>query len=135
MTTPRIYQTDIMNTDSRICRWTSVARTIKNRANENSGESGLFGKVYVVLDIWGVRTIGPQLFLRVGHDPNVHELGREGAGGLKRPSRIVERWRDRQQTGNSESLRSMWWTKEKGRATLSYSGISKWHLGNCPVYV
>ena len=108
-----------MNTDGRMCRWRSLVHTVENRANENSGESGLFGKVYIVLDIWGVRAIGPQLFLRVGHDPDVHELRREGAGGLKRPSRIVERWRDRQQTGNSESLRSMWWHQEICEVILS----------------
>ena len=73
-----------MSTDSWACRWGYLVRAIENRANKKSTKIELFGKVYLVLDIWGVGIIGPQLFLRVGHDPDVHELaGGKGLGVIK----------------------------------------------------
>ena len=94
-----------MSMDGRMWRWGCLGRTIEHRANEKAGEIGLLGKVRVVWDVWGTGIIGPWLSLRVRHVADIHELvGGKRLGAIKRSGRIVERWCDRQRTGNCESF-------------------------------
>ena len=50
-----------------------LLRTIKDGAEEVSGEPGLLVIVQLVCDHWGIEVVGPRLFLRAGHGPDLHE--------------------------------------------------------------
>ena len=47
--------------------WRCLARTVEKRSDENPGEICPFLQVQIVWYLWGIRIIGPLLFLRVGH--------------------------------------------------------------------
>ena len=72
---PRINRTDGVNTGRQTYRQGCLARTVENRANEESGETGFLLEVQVVGDFGGVRTTGPRLLLRIRHGSVVHERG------------------------------------------------------------
>ena len=56
-----------------------LERTIENRVDDVSGETGLLVEVQMVWNLWSVRIVGPRRMLHIPpHDPNLYQ------GGLRR---------------------------------------------------
>jgi len=68
MTIPRINRRNGVS----IGRRSRLARTIEDRAEENSDEIDLLLKALIVWDLWSIGTIGPGFELRVRHGPDTH---------------------------------------------------------------
>ena len=66
-------------------------RTVENPVDKTPGERRLLAKVRIVYDVWSIRTIGPRVFLGVGHDPDVYEKGgiELGSGGSRDGGKIL----------------------------------------------
>ena len=73
MTIPGMDRMDVVSTNRQVGR---LARTIENRAEDNSGKVSLFLKVYVAWDLWSIRTIGPWLTLGIRHGSDAYKGGR-----------------------------------------------------------
>ena len=72
-----------MSIDRRACGRECLGHTVENPTDEPPSEIRLLGKVQIIWDVWGIRTIGPRVLLRVGHGPGAQEggieLGRRGS--------------------------------------------------------